>query len=51
MKFTRSLFTLLRLLTLSFSCTKQDMNEEEKLIDDMEVTATDPKDPPIPGGD
>ena len=51
MKFTRTLFALLLLLTLSFSCTKQDINEEEKLIDDTEVFATDPFKDPKPTGD
>lgn len=43
MQFTRTLFALLLLLTLTFSCTKQDINEDEKLINDTEVFATDPE--------
>lgn len=41
MRITRALFALLLLSSLCFSCTKQDITEEENLIEDVEVFAID----------
>ncbi len=53
MKLLRSLFVLLFMATLSFSCTEQDLNEDEKLTNDTEVYADggngNLKTPPPPG--
>lgn len=56
MKITRTILGLLLLTSLCFSCTKQDLDENENLIEEVEVFATevDQKPPPPPeegGGD
>ncbi|WP_187388164.1 hypothetical protein [Seonamhaeicola marinus] len=54
MKLLRSFIALLLIAMVSFSCTKQDLNEEETLTNDTEVFATGgdnggKEDPPPPG--
>ena len=48
MRNARTLFALLLLSSLFFSCTKQDITEDENLIEDTEVFATDGEDSPPP---
>lgn len=48
MKLLRSFIALILIATLSFSCTKQDINEDEKLTNDTEVFADGGGDKPKP---
>ena len=49
MRIARTLFALFLLSSLCFSCTKQDLTEDENLINDAEIVAIDKNPlPPIP---